>query len=248
MRKSLQMLLLSAALAAGLLSCANGPKVIPRADFKEIYREMFLADQWLERNPSKKGMADTTWFYEAVFQKYGYDSDDYRHSVKHYLSDPERYANLMRKVRDGLQRETDALAAQIAEQARVDSKADSLRDRLNSFRPKDIEVLLNLAEAPFVDSVRMVANSVGVFYLVPVLPDTTYQGPGIVTKEDAAAGGQGGTPGPGTEAEAEDEAAVESIDTKETNIAYDKDSSLIPLHPDVRQAGPERVRRVRPGR
>ena len=41
-------LMVSAALAAGAVSCSKGPEIIPKRQMEKIYHDMFLADQWLE--------------------------------------------------------------------------------------------------------------------------------------------------------------------------------------------------------
>ena len=58
---------------------------------------MFVVDQWMVDNAGKHQMPDTTLYYEPVFNKYGYTTDDYLHSVDHYLSDPERFSRILDK-------------------------------------------------------------------------------------------------------------------------------------------------------
>lgn len=58
---------------------------------------MFVVDQWMVDNAGKHQMPDTTLYYEPVFNKYGYNTDDYLHSVDHYLSDPERFSRILDK-------------------------------------------------------------------------------------------------------------------------------------------------------
>ena len=96
----------SRAKAAGLLSllslllvfsCGRNARVIPKNRMAEIYADMFVADQWLNQNFLASRTADTTLVYEAVFEKYGYTSDDYRKSVDHYIQDPDRFARILRK-------------------------------------------------------------------------------------------------------------------------------------------------------
>ena len=57
-------------LASAVVSCGRGGRVIPVRKMERIYREMLLADQWLAENPDKRGIADTTWFYKPIFEKY----------------------------------------------------------------------------------------------------------------------------------------------------------------------------------
>ena len=95
------------------VAACQGPRVIPKSTLTDIYMDMFLADQLVrERNlPSFK--MDSLLVYEAVFNKYGYDTDDYLYSVRHYLKDPERFAKLFEEVAKRLEGEVSALDKQI---------------------------------------------------------------------------------------------------------------------------------------
>ena len=95
------------------VAACQGPRVIPKSTLTDIYMDMFLADQLVrERNlPSYK--MDSLLVYEAVFNKYGYDTDDYLYSVRHYLKDPERFAKLFEEVAKRLEGEVSALDKQI---------------------------------------------------------------------------------------------------------------------------------------
>ena len=108
MKRFLHIVLVLVAVAA-----CQGPRVIPKSTLTDIYMDMFLADQLVrERNlPSFK--MDSLLVYEAVFNKYGYDTDDYLYSVRHYLKDPERFAKLFEEVAKRLEGEVSALDKQI---------------------------------------------------------------------------------------------------------------------------------------
>ena len=71
-------------------------EVIPRAKLSKIYAEMLVTDQWITTTPGIRMIADTSLVYEPILQKYGYDSDDYRKSVDHYMNDPERFSRILR--------------------------------------------------------------------------------------------------------------------------------------------------------
>ena len=79
-------------------SCSDGEKVIPRKKMVSIYADMFVADQWLNQNYKAERVADTSFVYEAIFEKYGYDSEDYRASVDYYIQDPDRFARILRQT------------------------------------------------------------------------------------------------------------------------------------------------------
>ncbi len=80
------------------MGCGRDGKVIPKKKMAEIYADMFVADQWINQNYKASRTADTTLVYEAVFRKYGYDADDYRASVEHYIDDPDRFARILRQT------------------------------------------------------------------------------------------------------------------------------------------------------
>ena len=92
---------LAAVLLLGLAaSCGRGKgTVIPRGKFAQIYAEMALADEWLASNGTRyRELLDTTYFYEPIFNKYGYTSKDYIASVEHYIDDPMRYGRILKKA------------------------------------------------------------------------------------------------------------------------------------------------------
>ena len=84
-------------------------RIIPRDTLEDIYMDMFLADQVVREENIPHAQMDTTLLYEAVFRKYGYDTDDYLNSVRHYLKDPERFAKVFESVAKRLEGEIDAL-------------------------------------------------------------------------------------------------------------------------------------------
>jgi len=85
-------------------------RVIPRAKMADIYYDMFVADQWLSDHSGARKTADTTLFYEPIFKAHGYTFKDFDRSVSHYLSDPERFSKVLKKVADRLDAESKRLA------------------------------------------------------------------------------------------------------------------------------------------
>ena len=84
------------ALAALLLSaCHRGPKMIPADKMAEVYADMFLADQWIFDHELRY-QADTTAVYDPIFEKYGYDADDFRYSVDKYMNDADRLLHILK--------------------------------------------------------------------------------------------------------------------------------------------------------
>lgn len=76
------------------ISCHRGGRIIPPAEFSDIYAEMFVADQWIKDNPAVRRDADTSDVYGPVFKRYGYSFKDYDASLKHYLGRPEKFADI----------------------------------------------------------------------------------------------------------------------------------------------------------
>ena len=72
--------------------------MIPRKKLAKIYADMFMADQWIQQNYTVSKVADTSQVYEAIFEDYGYSSDDYRKSVAYYIQDPDRFARILRQT------------------------------------------------------------------------------------------------------------------------------------------------------
>ena len=81
-----------------LSSCQSGPKRIPRGKMVDIYQEMFLQDEVIRANQDIRKRADTVLVYEGIFEKYGYNTDDYLYSMQYYLRDPDRMAKIMNEV------------------------------------------------------------------------------------------------------------------------------------------------------
>ena len=100
-------------------------RIIPRDTLEDIYMDMFLADQVVREENIPHAQMDTTLLYEAVFRKYGYDTDDYLNSVRFYLKDPERFAKVFENVAKRLQGEVDALDKIIKHQAWLASKMEA---------------------------------------------------------------------------------------------------------------------------
>lgn len=141
-KRLLRTLLAALALALAVASCARGDKVIPKKTMEKIYYDMFMADQWLAVHPEARAKADTSWFYEPVFQKYGYTKEDYLRSVDFYLNDPERYAAMLREVTTRLEKDFNRLTAE-AEKEREDQHAAAMAavssfDQGEQFNPESI--------------------------------------------------------------------------------------------------------------
>ena len=88
-----------------LAASACGPRKIPRDDMESILSDMLLQDQQIKINREIKRQADTSLVYEGIFQAYGYNTDDFLHSLSYYLEDPVRMEKIMGSVADRLEKE-----------------------------------------------------------------------------------------------------------------------------------------------
>lgn len=169
------------ALSCLLAGCAHHGRVIPEEKFTRIYRDMFLADQWIRDNPRARVVADTTLFFDPILKRYGYTFEDYDRSVHYYLDHPEKYSKILSNASERLHRENERLEKEQQEK----HEAEVERDRLHSIYKTDWNfvddslrwaqdrILWPVREAP-VDTVAVPADSTAVRDTldIPVVPDT----------------------------------------------------------------------------
>ena len=103
----------------------RGPRVIPKDTMTDIYTDMFLADQMVRDADIPRTQMDTMLLYEAVFEKYGYDTEDYLYSLRYYLKDPERFGKVFENVAKRLEGEVEALKKIVELRNRIASKRDA---------------------------------------------------------------------------------------------------------------------------
>ena len=108
-----------------LAVACRGPRVIPKDTMTDIYTDMFLADQMVRDADIPRAQMDTMLLYEAVFEKYGYDTEDYLYSLRYYLKDPERFGKVFENVTKRLEGEVEALKKIVELRNRIASKRDA---------------------------------------------------------------------------------------------------------------------------
>lgn len=91
------------ALIAGALACSSKGRIIPEAKLSQIYAEMLMADEWVREHPAVRKVADTTLFYEPIFNKYGYTTVDYIATVDKYIYKPDDFAKVFVKTKEILE-------------------------------------------------------------------------------------------------------------------------------------------------
>ena len=108
-------------------ACSDGPRVIPRSKMEKICADMLVADEWMETHSPVRRAIDTSLFYEPIFRKYGYTTDDYRASLEYYMRDPLKMARMMKKVALKLEAE----AARLQNSAEVEAQAEAAAEEEN---------------------------------------------------------------------------------------------------------------------
>ena len=108
-----------------LAVACRGPRVIPKDTMTDIYTDMFLADQMVRDADIPRAQMDTMLLYEAVFEKYGYDTEDYLYSLRYYLKDPERFGKVFENVAKRLEGEVEALKKIVELRNRIASKREA---------------------------------------------------------------------------------------------------------------------------
>lgn len=92
-----------------LLAACGGRKgrVIPEKKMAALYADMFLSDQWLKENKEARASADTTLFFDPVFEKHGYTFADYEKSIEYYSAEPEVLSRIIDSASASLKRQSD---------------------------------------------------------------------------------------------------------------------------------------------
>ena len=169
-----------------LASCGKDEaEVIPRDELARIYAEMLLTDQWIVHTPNIRLIADTSLVYSPIFEKYGYDADDYRKSIDHYMDDPERFARIFREAGEIL----DARLSELEKRKEDILRMEKLRLEAEKYRPdiKWEEMYRDRQDSAYVrfsDSLVFKLDSTGVISLeYEERGDTVYDGVMIVMHE-----------------------------------------------------------------
>lgn len=155
------------------VACGNKPKVIPEATFAKIYEDMLISDQWTTTHSEQRKIADTTWFYDPIFERYGYNREDYYNSVAFYLQNPDTYAAIFRTVKESLETKTTEAGERIANEM-------SSKQRIPCVVPLYIETLESFK---YKDVIKLERQDNGTYKLVEVVPDVTYSGVKVIRKD-----------------------------------------------------------------
>ena len=127
------LLLLSFVLA--VTSCSKGGRVLSEHKMELLYADMFLADQWLRDHPQYRSTADTTLFFDPIFEKHNITFEDYDASLKYYVSNPELLAEITQKASARLQKMADSMNKEVERLAEIDrtNKANRVKHEFVDF-------------------------------------------------------------------------------------------------------------------
>ena len=168
-------------LTVSLLAC-GGPKMIPEEDMSDIFREMYMLDQWLDSGQPKP-QVDSVLVYGTIFSKYGYGIDDFRYSLRRYLEESDAFVDVL----DGAMASINGRLAELTARDSLQAKADSIRmAHLRQLEEMDLPVLYKDLLVGFfpADTVCPGPDSLPYCFRVPVL-DTMFNGPALMIREPA---------------------------------------------------------------
>jgi hypothetical protein len=146
---------------------------------------MFVTDQWIQSKPGLRTIADTSLVYEPILEKYGYDSEDYQHSVDHYMDDPERFSRILRSTAEILDKEIKALRKKQAEIKLQEAvEKEIAKFEINMFQFYD-ELISEDGLRGWSDSLDVVWDTTFNAYRFRRMPrtDTIYEGPRMIVKD-----------------------------------------------------------------
>ena len=134
---------LSAVLVLVVFSCCSrGPRTIPRSTMTRIYADMFMMDEQIRLQSSLSPLTDTTVVYAAIFEKYGYTTEDFLLTQEKYLKRAGHFVRVLKKSVGILTKEQRALKA---EKDKIDAMLH-VKDYLKRFTPENIYLLDSLGK------------------------------------------------------------------------------------------------------
>lgn len=86
--------------------------IISQKKMSKIYYDMYVVDSYLEHMPELRLVADSTYVYEAIFEKYGCDSTGFFKSLQYYLDNPKKMRSILNDAKSMLkerERELDVM-------------------------------------------------------------------------------------------------------------------------------------------
>lgn len=110
-------------------SCRRGV-IIPKETMADIYHDMYLLDQSLNKHQRFERIQDSLLVYEPLFNKYGYTFEDYTASVNYYLQRPAKFEKVFTEVKSRFEKRIKYLEDSLAIEGRKSQRwalIDSVR-------------------------------------------------------------------------------------------------------------------------
>ena len=148
---------------------------------------MFVADQRIGQDRKARSMADTSYVYEPIFEKYGYTSVDYMASMEYYIRDADRFAKILRETSIILEEEIADLKRRKAALAPIEEALTLLE----KYRPEKVFYMTGVG-SPSVfreDSLGFYVDSAGgpQYFDARTWLDTAFFGPVMTVAADSIA-------------------------------------------------------------
>lgn len=102
-------------------SCSG--KLIPEEKMAQIIADIYKADRYVNSEYKLVLAADTTRIYEAVFNHYGYTSEEFIYTIEHFLSRPSKLKAMYSKAKIMVTEQDSILSEIIAYGQKLDSFA-----------------------------------------------------------------------------------------------------------------------------
>ena len=116
--KSLRNIIFVVIAVLSAVSCKNNA-TIPRNTMSDIYYDIYIADQMLERKYDFKNINDTTNLYVTIIEKYGYTQEDYQKSLDFYMVRPDTFEKVFERTKKKLEKRKVELEKQLAAEEKV---------------------------------------------------------------------------------------------------------------------------------
>lgn len=186
------------------VGCGHRAKVLKPEKMKEIYVDMFVADGWLRERQDLRIKADTSLFFDPIFEKHNCTHEEFFVSWEYYTAHPDEYSDLMMEVVDEIQKRSDIVAellkqyeeamavyASLPDYASVDFKADSMKSlgSIAFWKPvidslsTVVDSLATLDSLEQTDSIEQAEGFVEIDSLVLSVPSKTFFDAHIVPAE-----------------------------------------------------------------
>lgn len=158
--------------------------VIPEQELVDIYAEMYMVDQWYSREGRGRNGTDSLLVYGGILDKHGYTVEEFRHSLKRCLDDPERFTAIIKQVQNNYNLHLEALIAEDERMIVRDSLAAEKRKYLRTIKTPPLYKDLLAGYFPN-DTVCAGPDSLGFTIAIPQM-DTVYDGPAVIVRHIAS--------------------------------------------------------------